>query len=87
MKKEQTPAERAEMLLDEAQELIEQARALQNGEDELAAATEKAKLAAAAAAKGARAQGECRRARIGRHGDHEARTKGARRRRCTRRGI
>ena len=51
VKKEQTPAERAQMLLDEAQELIEQARALQNGEDELAAATEKAKLAAAAAAK------------------------------------
>ena len=50
VKQEQTPAERAQMLLDEAQELIEQARALQNGEDQLAAATEKAKRAAAAAA-------------------------------------
>ena len=50
VKQEQTPAERAQMLLDEAQELIEEARALQNGEDQLAAATEKAKRAAAAAA-------------------------------------
>ena len=86
MKKEQTPAERAQMLLDEAQELIEQARALQNGEDEFAAATEKAKLAAAAAGESG-AKESVVEAGIGRHGDHEARTKGARRRRCARKGF